>query len=487
MYSIHSGEASGTATKLPKLLLISLDGFGWHFLGKLPKSKTPNFQAVMERGVHVRWVENVFPTKTLPNHMSLVSGLYPESHGIVSNNFFDPLLNASMPKRTDPSYTSEWVDLGAEPIWVTNSKAGQGRRSGSVFWPNSEVRIKGSLPDEIKKEEKGVSSEDISYNQRIDIALNWLTENPRPVNFAAVYTHGVDEVSHKFGPDSQEMLNAIVHCDKTIGHLLSKLEESELEEELNVIITADHGHSPIYPQLMVNIDTLLDPSWYFTYPDISARARLMVNLWPKKGHYEKVVNALKGDHLNLHVAIKGRSEDLVLMHYSNNRRIAPVVLYAEPGWVIGRTNATFKSGKGEHGWDPRFDPFMYPMFMAMGPAFKKGVHNAEPFRIVDIYPLMCHLLGLEPAPNNGSLSHTTHILLSSSAVSESLSASKVKVIIGIVFIIIVTLVVILIIVRRVRKSKNVSKAYKMVFTREGSATHLVEDGKVVISDEEEEL
>ena len=67
---------------------------------------------------------------------------------------------------------------------------------------------------------------------------------------------------------------------------------------------------------------------------------------------------------------------------------------------------------GNHGWDPRYSPHMHPLFLAVGPAFKQGLRDARPFHIVDIYSLMCHILGLEPAPNNGSLSKTAHILSS---------------------------------------------------------------------------
>ncbi|XP_076445124.1 bis(5'-adenosyl)-triphosphatase enpp4-like [Babylonia areolata] len=488
----HPGHSSGSVdaactdnASLPKLLLISLDGFGWHFLGKAPKSLIPNFRAVMDRGVHVRWVENVFPTKTKPNHMSLVTGLYPESHGIVNNKFFDPVLNATMPGSTDPLFTSVWTDMGAEPIWVTNSKAGNGRRSGTVYWPLSEVKIKGLVPDEMKKQELRVSPEK-SYSKRIDTALDWLTNecSAHRVNFAAVYTHGVDEVSHKFGPDSQEMLDGIATCDRAIGNLLSKLKEKKLEEELNVIITADHGHSAIYPQQIVNIDDFLDPSWYDSYPDVKKRVRIMVNLWPREGFHDKVVDALKGNHVNLHVDVKGQSDDLVSMHYSENRRIAPVVLYAEPGWVIGRTNATFKFGKGEHGWDPRYDPFMYPMFMAMGPAFRKGVKNADPFRIVDIYPLMCHLLGLDPAPNNGSLNNTAHILRSPPPPPPADRSVSVGVIIGVFVAFLAVAVIIWGVIRKMRQTKNVRASYKLAFTKDGSAEDLIEDGEVVLSDEE---
>ena len=54
-----------------------------------------------------------------------------------------------------------------------------------------------------------------------------------------------------------------------------------------------------------------------------------------------------------------------------------------------------------HGYIPNITN-MHPFFMAMGPAFKKG-HSVDGFRNVDVYPLMCHILGINPTPNNGSL------------------------------------------------------------------------------------
>ena len=267
---------------LPKLLLVSLDGFGWNFLGKLPRHRLPNFDAFIKQGVHVRWVENVFPTVTRPNHMSLVSGLYTESHGIVHNVFFDPLLNASMPPGILGKDGSKWVDVGAEPVWVTNSKAGKGRRSGTIYWPCAEAIIKGRSPEEIKKGGWMISEEDVTPNQRIDWALDWLAgESTQPLNFAAVHMNEPDSIAHAYGPDSQEVLDAIVSSDKIVEHLLSGMKEKNLED-LNVIITADHGHMPVYPQQMINIDLFVDPSWYTAYPTLE-KGSPMVNLWPRTG------------------------------------------------------------------------------------------------------------------------------------------------------------------------------------------------------------
>ena len=52
---------------------------------------------------------------------------------------------------------------------------------------------------------------------------------------------------------------------------------------------------------------------------------------------------------------------------------------------------------------------MNPFFIAHGPAFKSG-YFSHPFNNTDIYPLMCHLLDIEPHPNDGSLDNIRHIL-----------------------------------------------------------------------------
>ena len=275
---------SDSAGNPPKLLLISLDSFGWDFLGKLPRSRVPNFDAFIKRGVHVRWVENVFPTVTRTNHMSLVSGLYAESHGVVHNDFYDPVLEASIPSQGRLSESdSKWVDVGAEPVWVTNSQAGEGRRSGTIYWPCADARIKGRLPDEIKRGEWTVSEDRVSPYQRIDWALDWLTgESTQPLNFAAVYMTQPDEIAHAHGPDSQEVLDSIISRDRIVEYLMSKIKQKNLKEKLNVIITADHGMKPIYPELIINIDLFVDPSWYTAYSNLDG-GTAMVNIWPKTG------------------------------------------------------------------------------------------------------------------------------------------------------------------------------------------------------------
>ncbi len=53
---------------------------------------------------------------------------------------------------------------------------------------------------------------------------------------------------------------------------------------------------------------------------------------------------------------------------------------------------------------------MHPFFIARGPAFNKG-QISEPFNNVDIYPLMCHILGIEPHKHDGAFQNVKHILV----------------------------------------------------------------------------
>jgi len=56
-----------------------------------------------------------FPSKTFPNHYTLVTGLYPESHGIVSNTFYDPVLNKTF-TISDTEAVSNAAFWGGEPV-----------------------------------------------------------------------------------------------------------------------------------------------------------------------------------------------------------------------------------------------------------------------------------------------------------------------------------------------------------------------------------
>ncbi len=70
------------------IILISIDGLRWDYP---EKAETPNLDFLIKTGVRAKSLTPCFPTKTFPNHYTIVTGLYPQNHGIIANNMYDPL------------------------------------------------------------------------------------------------------------------------------------------------------------------------------------------------------------------------------------------------------------------------------------------------------------------------------------------------------------------------------------------------------------
>ena len=111
-------------------ILISIDGLRWDYP---EKAETPTFDLLIGEGVRADRLIPCFPTKTFPNHYSIVTGLYPENHGITANSMYDRqrdlYFGMGIPSAVrDPGW---WQ---GEPIWVTAEK--QGVKTAILLWPN---------------------------------------------------------------------------------------------------------------------------------------------------------------------------------------------------------------------------------------------------------------------------------------------------------------------------------------------------------------
>ena len=137
-----------------------------------------------------------------------------------------------------------------------------------------------------------------------------------------------------------------------------------------------------------------------------------VSIWPHSGHLEKIYEKLKGKVPHLKVYLK---EDIPeKFHIKKSNRTAPLILLPDPGWVVKskKERVPYLSGdfcRGEHGFT-HLCRKMNPGFAAFGPAFKKGV-KTESIETVDIYPLICHILGIKPNRNSGKLERTKKFLV----------------------------------------------------------------------------
>ncbi|CAI9563683.1 unnamed protein product [Staurois parvus] len=103
------------------------------------------------------------------------------------------------------------------------------------------------------------------------------------------------------------------------------------------------------------------------------------------------------------------------LHYANNRRIEDIHLLVDRKWHVARKPVdVYKKPtkgcvfQGDHGYDNKFSS-MQTVFVAYGPTFKYKT-KVPPFENIELYNVMCDLLGLKPAPNNGTHGSLNHLL-----------------------------------------------------------------------------
>lgn len=373
-----------------KLLLVSFDGFRWDYIDRVP---TPNFHKLIDEGVMVEQVENAYITKTFPNHYSLVTGLYAETHGIVANEMFDPVSNHSFSMETDSIYDSRWWEE-AVPLWVTIQKAGG--RSGAAMWPGSDVKIHGMFPNHYLEYNSSVS-----FESRVEQIIKWFSApKGEAVDFGVLYWEEPDESGHKYGPQSSKMDAVIYGIDEKLGFLMNELKKARLYEKVNLIVTSDHGMAQLSPDNIIELDQYVSRDLY-TWVDKSP----VVGILPQEGKLEEVYSKLLDANPNMAVFKKEHIPDH--FHYQHNIRIMPIIIEAKEGWtVVQNRSSTFMLGN--HGYDNTLRS-MHPVFVARGPAFRQKYVKTS-MRSVDLYPLMCQILSIRPLPNNGSLRNVIDLL-----------------------------------------------------------------------------
>ncbi len=383
----------------PTVILISLDGFRADYLEKF-QPKTLNELA--KKGTRAKWLIPSFPTKTFPNHYTIATGLYPQNHGIVENNIYDFGAIFGLDKRVEVQNPRWWL---GEPIWVTAEK--QNQRAASYFFPGTETAINGVRPT-FRKEYNGKSPNDL----RVDTILSWLDlpVEKRPT-ILTLYFSDVDDAGHEFSPDSEENRYAVLEVDDNLKRLIDGLKKRKIFGKANLIIVSDHGMATVNRNNSIFLDDIFDIEK--TTERVLWTGEI-VQIFPKAGEETKIITALK-DKIK-HANCWQKSEIPERFHYRNSPRIAPIICSADEGWVLTnrkrfnewRERDELRGLRGAHGYDNNLES-MRAVFIAHGAAFKKNFVS-EPFENVQIYNLMCKILGLTSAKNDGDLEKVKTLL-----------------------------------------------------------------------------
>lgn len=381
----------------PTVILLSLDGFRWDYVDKF---KPPTLTALAKSGVRAKWMIPSFPTKTFPNHYTIATGLYPEHHGIVENNIWDFGTTFTLNKREEVQNSRWWW---GEPIWVTAEK--QGVRSAAFFFPGTEAEIAGRRPSIWKSYDGQVPND-----ERVDTVLSWfdMPAATRP-QMITMYFSDTDDAGHRYSPDSDEVKAAVATVDAGIARLVAGLNARKIGDKVNIIIVSDHGMATVDQRNAV----LMDNYFNFDLTDRILWTGEIVQIFPKEGKQAEILSGLKDIQ---HATCWPKAEIPERLHYNEGKRIAPIVCSAEEGWFMTsreryetqKKRENFGRPVGAHGYDNKYQSMM-ATFVAHGKAFKKG-KVVEPFSNVEVYNVMCRILGLTPAQNDGVLGHVRGML-----------------------------------------------------------------------------
>lgn len=417
--------SNGTALFGPTTILISLDGFRADFLDR---GLTPALDSLVANGVSPQYMHPSFPSVTFPNHFTLMTGLYPESHGVVGNTFWDPDLGEEfINTHTSISMVPKWWN--AEPLWVTAGN--QGVRSGIHMWPGSEAHIGDKEPAYVDKY-NGSEALSRKVNRVLELLDLPGTEDeshlvPERPQFIAAYVPDVDRDGHNFGPNSTEIRSTIAHADEMVAGILAGLESRNLTDLVNVVVVSDHGMATTSNERLVQLDDLIDMSLVQHiegWPSKGLRPKRPEDLAVLQEQLAKV--ASEYEHA---IEIYTKETMPERYHFTNNDRIAPLWVIPKTGWAIVErpefdVKEALKTGqvyhpRGIHGYDHEH-PLMRAIFIARGPAFPHTPNSRlEVFRKftqpilrspclrdlenIEVYNILCDSMGIDPLPNNGTL------------------------------------------------------------------------------------
>jgi len=359
------------------VLLISMDGFRADYL---EKTHTPNFDKMAKNGIRSDGLIPVFISKTFPNHYSIATGMYAENHGLIANSFFASDLGEYYSIRDRKSV--EKADFyGGEPIWVTAEK--QGLKTASYFWVGTEAAVSGIHPSIWKRYDQKVP-----FDDRIDSVMTWFSlPKPNRPRLIMLYFHEPDWTGHEYGPNSAQTIEQIQNMDGIMGTILKKAGNLTIADKLNVLVVSDHGMTEVNPEQVIDLSVYTDLSGVETVgagPIVFLSADSSKRLTPIYNDLQQLPNA----------QVYWKRDIPDRWHYRAHERIPEVLIVAEEGWTLMPMGHGPGMPKGTHGYDNKLKS-MQAIFVAEGPAFKSG-YSKEVFENIHIYPLLAHILGLEP-------------------------------------------------------------------------------------------
>ena len=395
------------------VVIVSIDGLRPEFY--LDDSwAAPELRALLKAGSHARAAEGVFPTVTYPNHATIVTGVRPARHGVLSNTI-------PTAAGTRGRWYEEVSDLRASPIWEWARTAGL--TTAAVSWPvTAGARIDLLVPERDYYAQKeplerlradstpgifdrlGVTpkaemfKDVVLWDAFLTETVTAMIRQARP-NLLLVHLVQTDYFQHRIGREGAETKAAVARVDAHVGAIRRALAEAGLADRSVIIVTGDHGfedaRQSVHPNVLLaraGLRGCPEPGdgWRATAYIAGGSAAILVPPPRDAATAAAAEKALREAARDAYTIVS-RAELDALGALPN----AAFALAAAPGFAMGsgcRGSLIVSGSGGQHGYLPSH-PRMPTGFIAAGAGVRAGV-ALERVRLVDIAPTAARLLGL---------------------------------------------------------------------------------------------
>lgn len=403
-----------------KTLLISIDALRSEDITYM--TTLPTFSKIINEGFIGKKVTSIFPSVTYPCHASLITGCYPEVHGIYNNYLFDP-------GNLKPNWFWEYSRIKCPTLIDCALK--NNLKVTSIFWPvTADLKIPYNIPEVLPHGiyktqplasfrfsskyfllkcilKHGKLLNGIAQPNLDNFALNSLLESLGKSQFSLIHFTDLDSMRHEHGTNSKEAKQALERMDKRLSIIFDHLKALNQFDDTTFFLFGDHSFKDV--KFKSHINSFLRDKGFISLDnrnklvDYSAYAHKCdgaCEIFTKdENSKEKLINLLDNDTCQL-LGIKKVhfGDSLKKLNLGND---ISIVLEAQQDYMF---DAQFDSdifveklkpteAKGQHGYNPR-DPNYQTMFLAYGKGIKEG-SCVESMNLVDIAPTISEFLAFE--------------------------------------------------------------------------------------------
>jgi hypothetical protein len=207
-----STPAADPRPEVARVLIVSVDGLRPEAVELAPMSV---LAGLMAGGAYTLQARTVYPPATLPAHVSMLTGLCPEKHGVTWND--------DLPWREGPA-AGGLFELAHQSGLRTVMVVGKGKLRQAAAPQHTDVFL-------------FINDRDTVIADR---AAGLMAEG---FGLMLVHFPTVDWMGHAYGWLSPEQLSVARRADQSLGVLLAALDRAGLGDTTLVIVTADHGGS----------------------------------------------------------------------------------------------------------------------------------------------------------------------------------------------------------------------------------------------------